>query len=89
MKEEHWCIKKDCRHGTLNGSLQLGHFYLREFNSGYASGRKDTGSDFKLLHWRDFPAHFVKGEVEWSGRCDYCNLIETINTQFREYITQK
>jgi hypothetical protein len=39
--EHHWCIVKDCSHGTLNGALALGAHYLAEYQKGYDAGFKD------------------------------------------------
>lgn len=45
MGKEHWCITKNCRHGTLNGSLQYGSILLNEFNIGFAAGREQALKD--------------------------------------------
>ena len=45
MRKEHWCIKDNCTHGTLNGSLELGSLFMAEWNKGYEQGYKDAIKD--------------------------------------------
>lgn len=56
-RKNHWCIKQ-CGHGTLNGSLELGSLLLAKWNKGYEQGRKDAKYDEErqeFLEDRDYP----------------------------------
>jgi hypothetical protein len=62
VEKLHWCIEKDCKHGTLNGSLKLGSQYLAEWNKGYAQGRKEALQDLFEVY---FYHHDMIDEDEW------------------------
>jgi hypothetical protein len=47
MRKNHWCIKEDCGHGTLNGSIELGSEFIKEYNKGYEQGYKDAQQDLE------------------------------------------
>lgn len=63
MEKLHWCIERDCRHGTLNGSLKLGSLYLAEWNKGYAQGRKEVLQDLFEIYF--YHHDTIEDDDEW------------------------